>query len=300
VSTAMRISTNQLYSHAASQITGLSMDANTLQTQIATNKRVNAPSDDATAWRRIQTLNRADANSAADAANVDLAQTILGETDVALASAEKQLQRAQELALQGASGTLNETDRAAISAELDGIVEELFSLANQADVRGQPLFAGATGDTAYVKQDDGTILFAGSGEPAAIPIGDGDTVQASVSGARAFGTGEDGAFAALATLASALQTGDTAAIAKAADNIGTALSTVGATRASVGARAIRLDYVAERFDTASTTRSESRSALEEVDMTAAITELQKTLTVLDATQSSFTKLSSLSLFDYLR
>ncbi|WP_145960947.1 flagellar hook-associated protein FlgL [Sphingosinithalassobacter portus] len=296
----MRISTNQLYSHATSQITGLSIDANRLQTQIATNKRVDAPSDDATAWRRIQTLDRDGANAKADAANVDLAQTILGETDVALSGVEKQLQHAQELALQAASDTLNETDRAAISAELDGVVDELFSLANQTDVRGQPLFAGATGDTAYVKQDDGTIRFAGSGEPAAIPIGNGDSVQASVSGARVFGSDGDGAFGALAALASALQAGDTGAIGQAADAIGDALSSVGATRASVGARAIRLDYVAERFDTAATTRTESRSALEEVDMTAAIAELQKTLTVLDATQSSFTKLTSLSLFDYLR
>ena len=35
-------------------------------------------------------------------------------------------------------------------------------------------------------------------------------------------------------------------------------------------------------------------------MTATITELQKTLTVLQATQASFSKLTQLSLFNYLR
>ncbi|QIG78699.1 flagellar hook-associated protein FlgL [Stakelama tenebrarum] len=298
----MRISTNQLYSRATGQINGLSMDANRLQTQIATNKRVEAPSDDATAWRRIQSLNRDDAIGKADAANVDLAQTLLGETDIALGSAETQLQRAQELAIQAATTTLNASDRAAIASELDGIVDELLSLANQSDVRGQPLFGGATGDTAFVKAADGSIAFAGSGEPAAIPFGNGDSVHATVSGERVFGSGSagGGAFGALASLSAALQVGDVDAIGMASDAIGGALDTIGATRSSVGARAIRLDYTLERLDTAATTRAESRSALEEVDMTAAITELQKTLTVLDATQSSFSQLTSLSLFDYLR
>jgi flagellar hook-associated protein 3 FlgL len=41
-------------------------------------------------------------------------------------------------------------------------------------------------------------------------------------------------------------------------------------------------------------------ALEDTDVTTAVTQLQKTLTILQATQASFTKLTSLSLFDYLR
>ena len=51
---------------------------------------------------------------------------------------------------------------------------------------------------------------------------------------------------------------------------------------------------------AATTRETERSGLEDTDVTAAITELQKTMTVLQATQASFSKLSSLSLFDYLK
>ena len=45
---------------------------------------------------------------------------------------------------------------------------------------------------------------------------------------------------------------------------------------------------------------ESRSAIEDTDIPSAVAELQKTLTVLQATQASFTKLSGMSLFDYLR
>mgnify|MGYP002718311967 CR=1 FL=1 len=71
-------------------------------------------------------------------------------------------------------------------------------------------------------------------------------------------------------------------------------------QASVGARAVRVDLQAAYFTQVSTDREAARSEMEDVDVTTAITELQKTMTILSATQASFSKLSSLSLFDYIR
>jgi flagellar hook-associated protein 3 FlgL len=83
-----------------------------------------------------------------------------------------------------------------------------------------------------------------------------------------------------------------------------ALKTIGdqttAAQASIGARAARVDLVAAQQTTAATDREATRTGLEDVDVTQAITDLQKTMTVLQATQASFSKLSALSLFDYLR
>jgi len=47
-------------------------------------------------------------------------------------------------------------------------------------------------------------------------------------------------------------------------------------------------------------REETRTAIEDTDIPTAVAELQKTLTVLQATQASFSKLTGMSLFDYLR
>jgi flagellar hook-associated protein 3 FlgL len=71
-------------------------------------------------------------------------------------------------------------------------------------------------------------------------------------------------------------------------------------RGSVGARSARLDLVSDQLTDTAANREIDRSALEDTDVTEAITELQKTMTILSATQASFTKLSQLSLFDYLR
>lgn len=63
---------------------------------------------------------------------------------------------------------------------------------------------------------------------------------------------------------------------------------------------MRVDIQAAQIKTASSDREIARSGIEDADATETIIELQKTMTILQATQASFSKLSSLSLFDYLR
>jgi flagellar hook-associated protein 3 FlgL len=297
----MRVATSQLYNRPASLMTRLTGEADRTQIQIATGKKLLAPSDDPGAYLRLQGISRQSADDGAYAANIGMAQGLLAQTDTTLESVEAQLTRALELATQASNGTLSDTNRAAIGKELESIRDTLFALANTKDVRGQPLFGGATGDVAYVRNTDGTIGFAGTGEPSAIPIGEGVGIQGTVTGTRAFAAGGSDMFAVLADLAAALETGGDV---KAAADAGMAgikgsLESVTLARASAGARSARLDLDTDRLTAAGEAREDVRSALEDTDVTVAVTELQKTLTILQATQASFTRLSSLSLFDYL-
>lgn len=298
----MRIATSQLYSRPASLMTQLAAQADKVQTQIATGKRIQTASDDPGAYLRLQGIKQQTADDNAWAANIGMAQDLLAQTDTTLDSVESQLQRALELATQAANGTLSDTNRNAIAEELSAIRDALFGLANTRDVRGQPLFGGATGEVAFVKAADGTISFAGTGEPSAIPIGEGVSIQGTVTGARAFASGSSDIFAVLGAFTAALEAGgDVKAAGEAALNgINASIETVGVVRASAGARAARLELDTERLADAGEARETARSALEDTDVTTAVTELQKTLTILQATQASFTKLTGLSLFDYLR
>lgn len=291
----MRIATSQLYDRSNAQMASLSSRADLLQTQISTGKKVTKASDDTPAWTQIQSLNRADASDAAWATNVKTAQGLLTQADSTLESVESQLQRAQELTLAASNGTLNATDRAATKAELDSIIESLTALANTRDVRGQPIFGGSQSDAPFVKNADGSISYAGSGEPPSIPIGQDQSMVAGVTGDRAFGD----MFATLTAISAALGAGEAPA-PSAVEDLQAASDQVAVTRASIGARGARLELHAGQLTEAKTDRADERKELEATDITAAISELQQTLTILQATQASFTKLSSLSLFDSLR
>ena len=302
-----RITTNQIFNRSLGQMGALNAQADKLQGQIATNKRFTAPSEDVAAYQRLAGLQRAASADAAASANVKLAGSLIDQADSTLASMETQLQRAQELATQAASGTLNDSQRATLSTALDGILTDLVNLANATDLRGQPMFGGADGATPFV-QDANGVRYVGTGTPPAIPIGDGSSVQASDSGDRLFMQvpAADGTttnmFKVIGDLAAARKSGadGAAASSDALAGIKASLGGIAGARASFGARGARLELEADRLADVALDREAMRSDLEDVDVETTIVELQKTLTVLQATQASFTKLSSLSLFDYLR
>lgn len=303
----MQISTAQLYDRSATLMQKLSQKADKLQIQISSEVRLQAPSDDVVAYQRLATLKQGKADDAATKGNVSLAQSLLQQSDTTLTSVENSLQQATELALQAGNGTLTDSARATISTQLKGVLDDLVKLANTTDARGQPLFGAATGDTAVTVGADGSVSFTGTGTPPAIPIGDDQSIVATDTAARVFGgvqtaNGTTDAFAIISKLAAAIDAGGdvSSAAAEATDGINTALTQIGSVRGSVGARAARLDLVSDQLTDTAANREIDRSALEDTDVTAAITELQKTMTILSATQASFTKLSQLSLFDYLR
>ena len=68
----------------------------------------------------------------------------------------------------------------------------------------------------------------------------------------------------------------------------------------LGARAARVELQQGLQKEDATNREIARSSLEDVDVTQAYVDLQKQMTALQATQASFSKLTNLSLFDYLR
>ena len=304
--TAMRVTTNQSYDRPSLMMATLNARADRLQTQVATGKKILAPSDSASGWQQLSGLKRATAGDDVYASNVKTVQSLLAATDTALETVETQLQRAKAFAVQANSQTMTPEGRAAILQGVEAIVTDLLGVVNAKDSRGEPLFGGAAGDAAYARQPDGSIAYVGSGEAAAIPVGDGVEIAATETGARAFGgipgtNGTTDMFAILTAFAAALQPGaEPGGIDRAMTDLDAALDQIGTTRASVGARAFRMDLEAERLVEVGETREATRSGIEDADTAASIAELQKTLTILQATQASFAKLTSLSLFDYLR
>lgn len=297
----MQIPTNAFYDRAAQSMRGLTVAADKIQTQISTGKKLVSPSEDAAAYQRLAGLKRDGADMTAYGANLSLAGSLLTSADTTLGAMSTQLQRANELTLQAMNGTQNATSRKAISDELDQIVASLMGLGNTKDPRGQSLFGGADGGAAVTQASDGSYAFA-SAPLTAIPIGAAQSVQATETAARVFDAGGTDILTALTAFSTALKAGGdpTAAAKTALGDIADSSQQVTTIQASLGARAARVDLETSQQSAAATDRESVRSALEDTDVATAITQLQKTMTILSATQASFTKLSSLTLFNYIK
>jgi flagellar hook-associated protein 3 FlgL len=300
----MTISTNLYFDRSSAQFGALQTRVDKLQTEISTGKKLNAPSDDAVGYQRLQGLVRGTADDKAWSANIGLAQTLLQQTDTALGGISDRLQQVQELAVQATNGTLSADNRKILAGQVRSVLDDLVGLANTKDVRGTPLFGAATGDTAVTVDASGNVSFTGTGNPPPIPIGDGVTVAPTESAARVFdgiptATGTTDTFTLLNNFATALESGAPVPTSY-LDSLQAAGDQVANVRGAAGARSARLDLESSRVQATGVARTTEQSAIEDTDVTATIAELQKTSTVLQATQASFSKFSQLSLFDYLR
>ncbi len=276
-----------------------------LQTEIATGKKVQSPSDAPGVSQQLAEIAQKDADSAAYMDNMKTADSLLSQTDTVIKQIISQVTRVKELALSGANGTIGASDRKTIGTEMASTLEAIIGLANIDNIRGEPLFGTKDSVKAVMPKADGTPGYDYAPiNVSPIPIASGQDVQATEGAERLFKLpGGADLLEQISALAAALQSGDATAIDTAngtVDTLQAGLDQLGDVQASVGARAARVELQQSLTQSADTDRAELRSQLEDTDMTQAIVELQQMMSALSATQASFSKLSQLSIFDYIR
>jgi flagellar hook-associated protein 3 FlgL len=302
----INLSTGAFYERATRQIGGLRERANELQSQIGSGERLTRSSDDPVAAARLRTLDRRDRLSEVDQLNSDRAMDDLQLTDEALGSMTDLIGRAKELAMQAANGTLGAEQRDLLKAEIDGLRESMLMVANGRSSGGQALFGGQAPGLAY--QDTGAgMTYVGTGTAESVGIGDGQTVTRALTGPEVFGFDLNGSptnvFAVLGSLSAALQdpTADHSAAGQAAmSGLDAGLEKVTTAQTIVGARMGWIEIIDDRRVMTGELVADERKAIGGADLATTMTRLQETLTVLEASQASFVRLASLSLFDQLR
>lgn len=299
----INLSTGAFFERATRQIGSLRERANELQEQIGTGERLSRSSDDPVAAARLRTLARRDRLSQIDERNSDRALIDLQLTDKALVSMADLVIRAKELAMQAASETMGPEQRGLLSAEINGLRESLRLVANSRDGAGRALFGGQAPDLAY----DETGAYVGTDVAETVEIGDGQTVTRSLTGPEVLSFEQGGAttnlLVLLGTLGAALQD-------PAADHLGAAQLALGGLESGlqqittaqtvVGARMGWIEIIDERRVAHGELLAEERAEIGGADLAETMVRLQEIMTVLEASQASFIRVSGLSLFDKLR
>ncbi len=182
----MRISTAGMFRASLGQMQELQSALARTQEQIASGKRLLAPSDDAIGAARSIELRELSSRIEQFDRNGNLAQSRLSVEEQALAGAGDVLQRARELAVQASNGTQSNETRAFIATEVRQLKEQMIQLANTQDTTGRYLFSGysdkvqpfsATADGALYNGDEGQRF---------VEIAEGRRIADGDSGARVF------------------------------------------------------------------------------------------------------------------
>lgn len=305
--TLINTSTSAFYDRSQTGMQDLRAQAEALQTSVASGQKFTAASDNPVASARLRQLSRNEALSTIDTANAKRATTDLQLTDGALSTFASYIIHAKELAGQAANGTLTPAQRQSIGAEIASIRQSVIGLANTKDANGHMLFAGQAAGAAYTTDASGNATYAGTASAGELSLGDGQVVARGLTGPEFLTFTHNGVptdlMATLKTLSDALQNADPAAqsIANASlDTLGSGLDAITTAQSVVGSRLAWIELTSDRRTAMDELRAGEEADTGGTDLAAAVTKLQETMTVLQASQASFAKLAGLSLFDVLR
>jgi flagellar hook-associated protein 3 FlgL len=292
----MRVTESMIYNSTKSSLAETMAAVQSMTEKVSSGKQLNRPSDNPADTRSAVNLHDTLSELNQFLRNIDNASSKTSAADTAMGSAGDLLQRASELAIQGANGTLSASDRQAMAQEVSQLIEAMAQDAG-AKVGDEYIFSGfrtdkppftvtGPGQVSAYQGDDGVILSR---------IGTDSTMQVNVTADQAFAPG----IAALTQLQADLQSGQ-AVQQTTIGRLGDALESLLAARAQVGARANRLNDAKDSQQALVTSNQALLSQLEDADMPAVITELTKRQTTYQASLMVASKVMQTSLIDYLR
>lgn len=299
-------STSAFFERATLSIAELRKRTEDLQGQISSEKKFSRSSEDPVAASRLRTLSRADSLSTVDLSNANRATADLNLADTTLSSFTDYISRALELATQAANGTLTDAQRNSIGVELSHMHGDLVALANSRDSAGHALFGGEAGGDAYTVDASGNATYIGTASSGELPISDGQSVTRGLTGPEFLNFDVDGVptdlLAVVKGLADALQGGSSDPAGAAGDALAAlqkGLEGVTTGQTLIGARLNWIDLTTTRQQNLGELRADEQSQIGSTDIADAVAELQQAMLVLEASQASFAKLASLSLFSVI-
>jgi len=307
----MKISTSYLFDRAISQMTTVQTDLAHTQALVASGKQVLNPSDapnQAAAIQRLQSaLNKQDSY----AKTLATVQSRLSTEDSTLQNASDLLIRIKEISVQAANGTVGPESRISLSTELKGLRSQLLSLANASDANGNYLFSGSRLKSApFAEVDQGHVVYKGDQTRVYVSVGDGRSIPFNRTGTNAFVgvTRTDSAgqksnrefFSAIDDLIEGVNKSDLAVIQRGLSENDSMLNGITLALANVGTDSNVADHQLSVIDQTKIALKTTLSNFEDLDMPKAITQMNKQMLALEASQSSFAKISQLNLFNFIK
>jgi flagellin len=257
----LRIQNNVEAFNAHRQLTGTAAKAARAMEKLSSGYRINRAADDA-AGLAISEKMRGQIGGLAQAQRnaqdgVSLVQTAEG----ALTEVHSMLQRVRDLKVQYANGTLDDSDKEAIAAEVKQLAVEIDKIRDDTEFNGIKLLDGTGGSSGSVSFQVG----ANAGETVSVTTQDitASATSAGMSALQTVGAAADDAAASTAFASVTLA------------NIDDAIESVSGLRATFGAVQNRLEHRLSNLATYQENLVASESRIRDVDMAAEMVNFTK-------------------------
>jgi flagellar hook-associated protein 3 FlgL len=306
----MKVSTNLYFDRASTQLATVQSSLSKTQEQLSTGKQITKPSDEPDKASLVTRLESELARQKSYQSTLSTVEIKLSTQETALRNVSDVMYRIKELTVQANSDTMGKLDKASIAVEIESLRDQVLSLANTQDTSGNFIFAGSrVTEPSFALNSQGLIDYQGDQSRMQVAVGDNRLMNVNRPGSDAFvrvvrddGKGGKvgvGFFQALSDLSKAVRTADRSAMQRGIGELDAMQQGVSEATAQVGADLNVVDAQKSVLDEVTLRLKTTLSAVQDLDYTEAITRMNRDQLALEAAQSSFAKISKLSLFNYL-
>lgn len=296
----MRITQNKVLDNMLAELNKNRSKYATLTKQLATQKRVNLPSDDSLAYSSSQEkeslLKRNEQYQSNLASGLEQAR-VVDETIVTMID---QLFELKSIATRGANGSANsDGDNEILADNVAAIRDNLVSFTNTS-VNGRYIFSGTRTDTASLSVSGSTVTYQGNTQDLVIKANENTDVAYSINANDLFEyNGSDSVFDLLTTIETALRNNDTTAVNAELGNIDLSVEHLARQASQIGNSINKMEFAYQSFETTNINLQEQISRLVDTDFADAATQLQQLDIAYNAALNLTSRSAQLSLLNYL-
>lgn len=308
----IRVTSNMLNNQMLLNLNRNGVNLNKLQTQLATGRKINKPSDDPVGITYSMRYRAELSSNEQYQKNVDSALSWLEATDTAIDQVGSILHRVKELTVQASNSTNPDSALDSINTEIKQLKEQLLDIGNS-KINGKYIFNGQTYDKKpydFPKGADNLSDTSTAGDLTTDAseinyfIGDNIQLSVNVTGNDIFGSPADAdgdhIFTMLDRLSGALEDSDFDTISDQLDLINTRVDKVLTAGSQVGAKTNRVELMQSRLTDLEVNLNDMQASVEDVDYEKAILNAKIQESIYNASLSTGAKIISNSLADFLR
>ena len=300
-----RLSTNSIISQSSFWLQRNQNQLNRLQEKAALGQNISRASDDPLGLTQVLGMTRGLNQNEQYSKNIQLGISEVKAADIALTQAVDVVQRATELATQGATITTNASSMQALGREVDQLINQLVQLGN-VSINDKFLFAGVRTTTPPFSRSGDVVTYSGTPNTQAwerqVDVTDNTKLTINLAGDSVFGntTTANTLFRVMVDLKNNLLAGDQTNTRLRLDELKAQQETVLSAQSQLGAVQTQLEETEERQSTYNNALSQRYATLQNVDMPKLISDLRFQEQVNQASLSVMGRVVPRSLMDFLQ
>ena len=308
----MKISTSQYFTTMNNLMSEQHAKISKLQAQLSVGKKNVTPSTDVKATTASLKLSEVISGQRDDIANLQSVNAGYKEEEATMMAMTDMIMRMQDISISAASDTYTSTDLTIFAVEVESYMDDIRGLANSKDSNGHFMFSGTKATTMpFTKQADGTVIYNGNQTEPKLELDTGYKLPLSISGNKLSGvierknalgvvTSRVDMFKVMQDFVTGLKADDRTAVGAAIDELRSVQHNLGINLVDNGLRQNLVNQREEIAESKIIIYKGLLSDAQDVDYATAITQLSSDMLALEAAQSTFAKVSQLSLFSFLR